>query len=192
MIPTDHWANRFSGVIINLCTCPPDTQGISHTASLCFFVLRKFAGSFKHTFFPVPRKKVEHAFTTLHVMRKFNWSFNLTCIFAVVSGALQNYVNVHSTVIWKRMCLSPPDSRPEHALIYCPGPTFLYKVWGELVLFAKGGSWSSGVVVSPGRHFLVVSGFNRQTWKNFSYTTWVKKLRGTWVFCPYLLLSIAT
>jgi hypothetical protein len=84
-------------------------------------------------------------------MRKFNWSFNLTCIFAVVCGARQNYVNVQSTVIWKRMCLSPPDSRPEHVLIYCPGPTFLYKVWGgtrfickrRLKLWSSGPSWNT-------------------------------------------------
>jgi hypothetical protein len=52
------------------------------------------------------------------------------------------------------MCLSPPDSTPEHALMYFPGPNI--KFGEELVLFAKGGWWSSGVVVFPGRHFLVV------------------------------------
>jgi hypothetical protein len=93
---------------------------------------------------------------TLHAMRKFNWSFNLTCIGAVVCGALQDYGNIQSTVIWKRVCLSTPDLTPEHTLMYCPGPTFLYKVWEELDLFAKGGWWSSGVVVLPGKHFVVV------------------------------------
>ncbi|CAK9857547.1 unnamed protein product [Sphagnum jensenii] len=46
------------------------------------------------------------------------------------------------------MCLSPPDSRPEHALIYCPGPTFLYKVWGGTRFICKGRFvklWSSGL-----------------------------------------------
>jgi hypothetical protein len=89
---------------------------------------------------------------TLHVMRKFNWSFNLTCICAVPCGALLRYRNVQSTVIWKRVCLSPPDSTPEHALMYCPGPTFLYKVWGgtrfirkrRLVkLWSRGPSWKT-------------------------------------------------
>jgi hypothetical protein len=49
------------------------------------------------------------------------------------------------------MCLSPPDSRPEHVLIYCPGPTFLYKVWGgtrfickrRLKLWSSGPSWNT-------------------------------------------------
>jgi hypothetical protein len=85
---------------------------------------------------------------TLHVMRKFNWSFNLTCICDVPCRALQNYGNVQSTVVWKRMCLSPPDSTPEHALMYCPGPTFLYKVWGGTRFICKRRLvklWSSGL-----------------------------------------------
>jgi hypothetical protein len=77
----------------------------------------------------------------------FVGSFNLTCNFAVVCGALQNYANIHSPVIWKRKCLSPPDSTPEHALMYCPGPTFLYKFWGGTRFICKRrlvNVWTSG------------------------------------------------
>jgi hypothetical protein len=84
---------------------------------------------------------------TLHVMRKFNWSFSLTCIFAVPCGALQNYGRFQSTVIWKRMCPFPPDSTPEHPLMYCPGPTLLYTFWGGTRFICKRRLvklWSSG------------------------------------------------
>jgi hypothetical protein len=74
---------------------------------------------------------------------------------------MQNYGNVQSTVIWSLLLIRRLSRR------YCivQGQHFSLKFGEELVLFAKGGWWSSGVVVSPGRHFLVVSGLNRQTWK---------------------------
>ncbi len=91
---------------------------------------------------------------TIHVMRKFNWSFNvISCICAVPCRALQNIGYVQSTVVWKRMCLSPPDSTPEHALMYCPGPTFLYTVWGGTRFICKRRLvklWSSGRPVWTG------------------------------------------
>jgi hypothetical protein len=210
--PQTTGANWFSGVIINLCTCPPDTQEISHPASVCFFVLRKFAGSFKlclvcGTHYKREKKnpwcwlqkkknstlRAQQLISTTHnilpLEHYVNWGYlllhwefiwknnivhglcflgsfmcyHVTCdakvqlkfqpnlYFCRAVRCTANYVNVQSTVIWKRMCLSPPDSRPEHALIYCPGPPFLYKVWGgtcfickrRLKLWSSGPSWNT-------------------------------------------------
>jgi hypothetical protein len=103
---------------------------------------------------------------TLHVMRKFNWSFNLNCNFAVPCGALQNYGNVQSTVIWKRMCLSLLIRRLDTRSCIVRGQHYSIKFGEELVLFAKGGWWSSGVVVLPGTHYLVVQ-FEQANVKKF-------------------------
>ncbi len=72
--PQTTGANRFSGVIINLCTCPPDSQGISHTASVCFTV-----------------EFLKVLFYVLHCVAKVRWKFQT--VFGVWY-TLQTYINI--------------------------------------------------------------------------------------------------
>jgi len=84
-----------------------------------------------------------------------------------------------------------PDSAPEHALMYCPGQHYSIKFGEELVLFAKGVWWSSGVVVLPGKHYLVVQ-FEQANVKRFQLHNMGKEAERYVGVVSYLLLSIAT